>query len=76
MVKGSLNSGIGRPVAVTIAGSDSAGGARIQADLEAFSALGVFGTSAIACTTAQNPSEVRVHPSIRAWCDGSPESAD
>jgi len=72
------------PVVLTIAGSDSGGGAGIQADLKTFAALDVFGVSAITCLTAQNPREIKaVQPvtpnmvimQIKAVCDYFPVAA-
>ncbi|MFH0878813.1 MAG: bifunctional hydroxymethylpyrimidine kinase/phosphomethylpyrimidine kinase [Lentisphaerota bacterium] len=72
------------PAVLTIGGSDSSGGAGIQADLKTFQSLRVFGASALTCLTAQNPGGVynitavsadMVAQQIRAVCDAFPIAA-
>src|ERR1700682_5538714 len=71
-------------IALTIAGSDSGGGAGIQADLKTFQRFGVFGTSAITAITAQNTREVKrwepvspdlLRAQIDSVCEDLPPSA-
>ena len=64
-------------IAVTIAGSDSSGGAGIQADLKTFSALGVYGASVITALTAQNTRGVQGIHDVPAgsWPDRSTASS-
>jgi hydroxymethylpyrimidine/phosphomethylpyrimidine kinase len=68
-----------RPVVLTVAGSDSGGGAGIQADLKAIVAMGAWGATAVTCLTAQNLNGVRsIQPTdpevladqIDAVCEG------
>lgn len=68
-------------IALTIAGSDSGGGAGIQADLKTFSALGVYGASVLTAITAQNTHGVSgVHPvpadMVRAQLDAVLDDLD
>jgi len=72
------------PVALTIAGSDCSAGAGIQADLKTFSALGVYGLTAVTCVVAETPGKVSkiepvpakiVRKQIEILCGSFPVSA-
>ena len=72
------------PAILSIGASDSGGGSGIQADLKTFSALGVFGTTALTCVTAQNPAGIGtvraiesalVAEQIRKICEAFPIAA-
>ena len=67
-----------KKVVLSIAGSDSSGGAGIQADLKSFSYLGLHGITAVTCVTAQNTKQVRsiyrvpsdmIRQQIESLCD-------